>query len=228
MKILVIEDDAVVANTTALYLREDGFEVVTVHDGNTGLKLASAGDVSLIVLDLMIPGISGIEICRRVRMSSAVPILMLTARVSEEDRLTGFDAGADDYVPKPFSPREIVARARALLRRAGTSPDNGRPALEIGDLQIDLWAKQVRVGGRLEAVTSTEFRLLSVLAGSPGRVFSRSELVARVFGPDYDGFDRTIDAHITNLRKKLESGSEPRYILTVHGLGYRLAESDEL
>lgn len=228
MKILVIEDDAVVANTTALYLREDGFEVVTAYDGNTGLKLATAGDVSLIVLDLMIPGISGIEICRRVRMSSAVPILMLTARVSEEDRLTGFDAGADDYVPKPFSPREIVARARALLRRAGTSPDNGRPALEIGDLQIDLWAKQVRVGGRLEAVTSTEFRLLSVLAGSPGRVFSRSELVARVFGPDYDGFDRTIDAHITNLRKKLESGSEPRYILTVHGLGYRLAESDEL
>ena len=228
MKILVIEDDAVVANTTALYLREDGFEVVTAHDGNTGLELASAGDVSLIVLDLMIPGISGIEICRRVRKSSAVPILMLTARVSEEDRLTGFDAGADDYVPKPFSPREIVARARALLRRAGTSPANARPALEIGDLQIDLWAKQVRVGGRLEAVTSTEFRLLSVLAGSPGRVFSRSELVARVFGPDYDGFDRTIDAHITNLRKKLESGSEPRYILTVHGLGYRLAESDEL
>ncbi len=228
MKVLVIEDDAVVSNTIALYLREDGLQVVTVPDATTGLQLATAGDVNLIVLDLLIPGINGIEVCRRVRRSSAVPILMLTARVAEEDRLAGFDAGADDYVPKPFSPREIVARVRALLRRTGAVPVVRPTALEIGDLRIDLWAKQVHVGGRLAALTATEFRVIGVLAGHPGRVFSRAELIARVFGPDYDGFDRTIDVHITNLRKKLEPGSEPRYILTVHGLGYRLAAPDEL
>jgi DNA-binding response OmpR family regulator len=227
VRALVIEDDAVVADTIALYLREDGYEVITARDGRTGLQLAMAGDVSLIVLDLMIPGVNGIEVCRRVRACSTIPILMLTARVSEHDRLAGFDAGADDYVPKPFSPREIVARARALLRRAGVTPAGSAQTLSIGDLQIDLWAKSVRVAGQVVAVTATEFRILCVLAQSPGRVFSRSDLIARVFGPDYDGLDRTIDVHITNLRKKVEAGAEPRYILTVHGLGYRLATAHD-
>jgi DNA-binding response OmpR family regulator len=192
-----------------------------------GLQLATAGDVNLIVLDLMIPGLNGIEVCRRVRACSAVPILMLTARVSEDDRLAGFDAGADDYVPKPFSPREVVARARALLRRASAAPVTPPEAMVIGDLQIDLWAKQIRIGGHVATLTATEFRVLAVLARYPGRIFSRSELIARVFGPDYEGFDRTIDVHITNLRKKIEPGPEPRYVLTAHGLGYRLATPDD-
>jgi DNA-binding response OmpR family regulator len=151
---------------------------------------------------------------------------MLTARVSEDDRLAGFDVGADDYVAKPFSPREIVARVRALLRRTGATPAMPPPIM-IADLQIDLWAKQIRVAGRLLSVTATEYRVLAVLARHPGRVFARDELIARVFGPDYDGLDRTIDVHITNLRKKLETGAEPRYILTVHGMGYRLATADD-
>lgn len=228
MRVLVIEDDAVVADTIALYLREDGYEVIAARDGRAGLQLATSGDVNLIVLDLMIPGMNGIEVCRRVRTCSVIPILMLTARVSEDDRLAGFDAGADDYVPKPFSPREVVARARALLRRASAGPVTPPEAIVIGDLQIDLWAKHVRLRGQVATLTATEFRVLAVLARHPGRVFSRSELIARVFGPDYEGFDRTIDVHITNLRKKIEPGSEPRYILTAHGLGYRLATPNDL
>jgi DNA-binding response OmpR family regulator len=227
VKVLVIEDDAVVRDTIALYLREDGCEVVTSSNGKDGLRLASAGDVNLIVLDLMIPGIGGMEVCRRVRATSAIPILMLTARTSEDDRLAGFDVGADDYVAKPFSPREIVARVRALLRRTGEAPAPPAPIV-IGDLQINLWAKQVRIGERIVALTATEFRVLAVLARHPGRVFSRDELLGRIFGPNYDGLDRTIDVHITNLRKKIEPGPEPRYILTVHGLGYRLATADDL
>jgi two-component system, OmpR family, response regulator ResD len=228
MKILVIEDDPVVCETIALYLRQEGFDVTTAHDGAVGLQLALAGDVQLIVLDLMIPGMSGIEICRRVRASGTLPVLMLTARVSEEDRLAGFDAGADDYVPKPFSPREIVARVHALLRRAGTVSPVPPPPVTIADLEVDLWAKQVRVSRRVVAVTATEFRILAALARHPGRVFTRDELIARVFGPVYDGLDRTVDVHITNLRKKIEPNAEPRYVLTVHGIGYRLATSSDV
>jgi two-component system OmpR family response regulator len=228
MKIVVIEDDVVVSDTIALYLQQVGFDVVTARDGVTGLQLATAADASLVVLDLMIPGLTGIEVCRRLRASSTVPIIMLTARASENDRLAGFDAGADDYVPKPFSPREVVARVRALLRRSGGAASAMPTPIAVGDLEIDLWAKQVRMAGRTVALTATEFRLLASLARHPGRVFTRDELVARAFGPDYEGLDRTVDAHITNLRKKLEPAQEPRYVLTVHGLGYRLAAADDL
>jgi DNA-binding response OmpR family regulator len=228
MKILVIEDDPVVCDTIALYRRQEGFDVATAHDGAVGLQLALAGEVQLIVLDLMVPGVGGIEICRRVRASSTVPVLMLTARVSEEDRLAGFDAGADDYVPKPFSPREIVARVHALLRRAGTASSAPPTPVTIGDLEVDLWAKQVRVSRRTVAVTATEFRILAALARHPGRVFTRDELIARVFGPVYDGLDRTVDVHITNLRRKIEPAGEPRYVLTVHGIGYRLATARDV
>jgi DNA-binding response OmpR family regulator len=228
MKIVVIEDDVVVSDTIALYLQQGGFDVVTARDGATGLQLASAGDASLIVLDLMIPGLTGIEVCRRLRASSTVPILMLTARVSEDDRLAGFDAGADDYVPKPFSPREVVARVQALLRRTAGAPSTPPVPIAVGDLEIDLWAKQVRLAGRTVALTATEFRILAALARHPGRVFTREELIGRVFGPDYEGLDRTVDVHITNLRRKLEPGREPRYVLTAHGLGYRLAAADDL
>jgi DNA-binding response OmpR family regulator len=228
MKIVVIEDDAVVSDTITLYLRQSGFDVVTALDGVTGLQLASAGDASLVVLDLMIAGLSGIEVCRRLRTSSRVPIIMLTARVAEDDRLAGFEAGADDYVPKPFSPRELVARVQALLRRTAAAASAPPAPIAIGALQIDLWAKQVRLAGRLVALTATEFRMLAALARHPGRVLTREELVGQVFGPDYEGFDRTVDVHITNLRRKLEPGPEPRYVLTAHGLGYRLAAAEDL
>ena len=227
MRVVVIEDDAVVAETLALYLEHAGFSVASSADGVTGLKLALEPEVSLVILDLMIPGLSGHEVCRQLRASSAVPIIMLTARASEDDRVAGLELGADDYVPKPFSPREVVARVQALLRRTRSQP--GPPApIVVGDLEIDLWAHQARVGGRAVALTPTEFKLLEVLGRSPGRVFSREELLARAFGPGYDGLDRTVDVHITNLRRKLEPGRQPKYVRTEHGVGYRLATTDEL
>lgn len=225
MKVVVIEDDIVVADTLALYLRSAGYEVVCAGDGTSGLQASK--DAGLVILDLMIPGLSGLEVCRRLRATSTVPIVMLTARTAEDDRLAGFEAGADDYVPKPFSPKEVVARVQAVLRRTpdpGTTPTPVR----VGDLEIDLWARQARVAGREVGLTATEFRVLAALARHPGRTFTREELVARAFGPDYEGLDRTVDAHITNLRRKLEPGREPQFILTSHGLGYRLASGDAL
>jgi DNA-binding response OmpR family regulator len=221
MTIVVIEDDAIVADTLALYLGQAGFEVKSAGDGVTGLALAERPDTSLVILDLMIPGLPGFDVCRKLRAVSSVPVLMLTARVSERDRIAGLDLGADDYVGKPFSPREVVARVQALLRRIGRAPDPP-PPIVIGDLAIDSWARQARVKGAPIALTPTEFKILETLARARGRVFSREELLARTFGPGYDGLDRTIDAHITNLRRKIEPGKEPRYILTSHGTGYRL------
>ena len=228
MKIVVIEDDAVVSETLTLYLEQAGLDVTVAEDGLTGLRLAAAPDVGVVVLDLMIPGVAGLEVCRRLRQSSTVPILMLTARASEDDRLAGFDVGADDYVPKPFSPREVVARVQALLRRGGASATAPAAATTIGELEVDWWARQARMAGRAVALTPTEFRLLAALARHPGRIFTRDELVARIFGPDYEGLDRTIDAHVTNLRRKLEPAAEPKYVLTAHGLGYRLATPEDL
>jgi DNA-binding response OmpR family regulator len=230
MTILVIEDDAVVTDTLTLYLEQAGFRVASAATGPAGLALAShpGGAVALVILDLMIPGMSGQEVCRRLRAVSTVPIIMLTARASENDRVAGLELGADDYVPKPFSPREVVARVQALLRRsARRSGEASAPKpVEIGALEIDTWARLARVSGREVALTPTEFKLLETLGNSPGRVFTREELLARAFGPAYDGLDRTVDVHITNLRKKLETGGDARYVHTVHGVGYRLAKPD--
>jgi DNA-binding response OmpR family regulator len=229
MTILVIEDDAVVTETLTLYLEQAGFRVASAATGPAGLALASdpAADVALVILDLMIPGVSGQEVCRRIRATSTVPIIMLTARASEDDRVAGLELGADDYVPKPFSPREVVARVQALLRRTtrGNSGAVSEP-LVVGALEIDTWARAARVSGRDVALTPTEFKLLETLGNSPGRVFTREELLARAFGPGYDGLDRTVDVHITNLRKKLEAGGGARSVHTVHGVGYRLAKSN--
>ncbi len=170
----------------------------------------------------MVPGLSGHEVCRKLRAESSVPILMLTARTSEDDRVKGLDLGADDYVGKPFSPREVVARVQALLRRSATQPAPP-PPIVVGDLEIDLWARQARLSGRTLPLTATEFKLLETLGRSPGRVFTREELLARAFGPGYDGLDRTVDVHITNLRRKVETGRKPKYVLTAHGIGYLLA-----
>ena len=223
----MIEDDAIVADTLSLYLRQAGLTVTTAGDGVRGLELARQHGVALVILDLMIPGVSGREVCRRLRSESTVPILMLTARASEEDRVEGFALGADDYVSKPFSPREVVARVHALLRRTAAAPPEPPPPTSIGELQIDRWKREARLNGRIVALTPTEFRVLDALATYPGRVFTRDELVARAFGPDFEGLDRTVDVHITNLRRKLEPGREPRYLLTVHGVGYKLVAPDD-
>jgi DNA-binding response OmpR family regulator len=226
MKIAVIEDDRVVADTLTLYLEQAGYDVAAAGDGLAGLALACQPDVGLVLLDLMIGGLSGQEVCRRIRAVSTVPIIMITARVSEDDRVAGLELGADDYVPKPFSPREVVARVQAILRRVAAAPAPPGPPLRVGRLEIDLFARQVRIDGAPVQLTPTEFRLLEALARAPGRTFTREELVARACGPDYDGFDRTIDVHITNLRRKLEPRREPQYVLTVHGVGYKLAGAD--
>jgi len=226
MRIVVIEDDAVVAETLTLYLERAGFSVTAAADGVSGLALALGPEVSLVILDLMIPRIGGREVCRQIRLSSAVPVLMLTARASEDDRVAGLEIGADDYVAKPFSPREVVARVQALIRRTGSQP-TAPPPIVIGDLELDLWARRARLKNRVLTLTPTEFKLLEVLGRSPGRVFTREELLARAFGPGYDGLDRTVDVHITNLRRKLEPGRQPKYILTEHGIGYRLATADD-
>ncbi len=227
MRIVVIEDDAVVAETLQLYLEQAGFAVATAADGVAGLALARAPGTALVVLDLMIPGMTGHDVCRRLRAESAVPIIMLTARASEDDRVAGLELGADDYVPKPFSPREVVARVQALLRRSALPSASPVPAVVVDDLEIDLFARQARLGGRVVPLTPTEFKLLEALARSPGRVFTREELLSRAFGPGYDGLDRTVDVHITNLRKKLQSGRQSSYVLTAHGVGYRLASRED-
>jgi DNA-binding response OmpR family regulator len=221
---VIIEDDTVVAQTLKLYLEHAGYEPVVARDGINGLEMACGKDVALVILDLMIPGIYGHEVCKRLRQKSTVPIMMLTARASEDDRVTGLDLGADDYVAKPFRPREVVARVQALLRRAPPPQSAPPPPITVGELEINCWGRSVHLRGQWVDLTATEFRLLEVLARSPGRVFTREELLARAFGPDYDGLDRTIDVHVTNLRRKIETKSEHRYIVTVHGVGYRLGD----
>jgi DNA-binding response OmpR family regulator len=224
LRIVIIEDDSVVAETLQLYLQQAGYEPVIARDGIKGLEMARTQDVALVILDLMIPGISGQEVCKRLRQESTVPMIMLTARASEEDRVAGLELGADDYVPKPFHPREVVARVQALLRRALPRASGPPPPIVIGDLEVNCWGRSVRLRGQPVSLTPTEFRLMEVLAKSPERVFTRDELLARAFGPDFDGFDRTVDVHITNLRRKVEPDGEHRYIVTVHGVGYRLGE----
>jgi DNA-binding response OmpR family regulator len=225
-RILVIEDDRVVASTLQLYLEHAGYRVTVVHDGASGVRAAREPGVAAVILDWMLPAMSGYDVCRAVRAGSVVPILMLTARTTEADRIRGLDGGADDYVPKPFSPREVVARVQALLRRAGAPGREPEPPARAGPLEVDHFKREARVDGVAVALTPTEFRLLEALARAPGRTFTRDELVARAFGPDYDGLDRTVDTHITNLRKKLERSGCPPLVVTVHGVGYRLVPED--
>jgi two-component system response regulator AdeR len=222
-RILVVEDDRVVAATLQLYLENAGFRVTVEHDGAAGAARAREAGVAVMILDWMLPSMSGYEVCRAVRAHSTLPILMLTARTTEADRVRGLDGGADDYVPKPFSPREVVARIQALLRRAGAPGAAPQPPTRVGPLDVDHFRREARVGAAPVALTPTEFRLLEALARAPGRTFTREELVARAFGPDYDGLDRTVDTHVTNLRRKLERAGCPPVVATVHGVGYRLA-----
>jgi DNA-binding response OmpR family regulator len=224
-RVLLVEDDAVVVETLVTYLGHAGFEVTPTGDGHDGLSRAASGNFALVILDWMVPGLPGPEICRRLRAASDVPVMMLTARTAEDDRVRGLEIGADDYVPKPFSPREVVARAQALLRRHPARVQIAAPTC-VGALEVDHFRREVRVAGRPVPLTPTELRIVEALVAHPGRTFSRDELVSRAFGPDYDGLDRTVDTHITNLRRKLESGGARRLIQTVHGLGYRIQDDD--
>jgi len=223
----VIDDEPSVQEVVRAYLEKDGYQVFVAGNGADGLALAERTKPALIVLDLMLPDISGEEICSEIRSRSDVPIVMLTAKAGEEDRVAGLVSGADDYLVKPFSPRELVARVHAVLRRArgAETPLVEALSFDEGRLQIDTVQRLVRLGGEPVDLTPNEYKLLVTLARYPGRAYSRFELIDRVQGYDYEGYERTIDVHVKNLRKKIEADTtHPRYIQTVTGIGYRLAK----
>lgn len=224
-KILVVEDDPKTAELVKLYLEKDNYRVLTAHDGQEALVVARQRQPDLVILDLMLPGLNGLDVCRVLRADSNVPIIMLTARSTEEDKLIGLELGADDYVLKPFSPRELVARVRAVLRRVGNDSNKGPSLVKLGDLDIDFAGREVRRQQEALRLTPTEFQLLEVLVREPGRAFSRLELLERIFDINYEGLERTVDVHVMNLRKKIEPDPlHPRYVQTVYGYGYKLAE----
>ena len=222
--ILVVDDEPKITKLAQDYLRNGGFQVMTADDGPTALAVARHERPDLIVLDLNLPGLDGLDVCRALRRESDVPIIMLTARVEETDRLIGLELGADDYLTKPFSPRELVARVRAVLRRVQGGVH--QPGLiRAGGLEIDLNGHRAILAGEVIQLTPIEFNLLATLAQHPGQTFSRAQLLDRLHGVAYDGFDRSIDAHIKNLRRKLEPDpGQPRYILTVYGIGYKFTD----
>ncbi|MDQ6825326.1 MAG: response regulator transcription factor [Candidatus Eremiobacteraeota bacterium] len=220
--VLVVDDDSKTTATVAMYLRSHGFEPLVAHDGETALQMALSSQPSLVVLDVMLPQMNGLAVCAELRRCTEAAIILLTARSLEDDKLRGLESGADDYVTKPFSPRELMARIKAVLRR--TKPAFGRAVstLEFEGLTIDLGARTVVAGGRPLTLTPTEFKLLACLARSPGVAFSRTELVERALGWDYEGMERTVDVHVMNLRKKLSSADSSRpSITTVFGFGYK-------
>jgi two-component system alkaline phosphatase synthesis response regulator PhoP len=221
--IRVIEDDPDIARVVTTYLRHAGFSVESAADGREGLRRALNASPALVVLDWMLPGLDGMEVLRRLRERQGTPVIMLTARGEADDRLAGFEHGADDYVPKPFHPQELVARVRAVLRRGRLeSPDE---RLQVGELVIDKEKREVMLAGEGLPLTSLEFDLLHALAAHPGRVFRRNELLDRVWGSDFTGVDRVVDVHISNLRQKLERGGLPPLLQTVRGVGYKFEEA---
>jgi DNA-binding response OmpR family regulator len=222
--ILIIEDEPELVKVLRAYLEQAGFDVLAAHRGDIGLSIWEHKRPDLVILDLNLPGMDGLDVAREIRRKSNTPILMLTARVEESDQLVGLELGADDYVTKPFSPRLVVARVRALLRRSATAPEVPR-VLRVGDLEIDLDAHTVTRAGQAIDLTPTEFNLLATMAEQPGRAFTRLQLLEASQGIAYEGYERTIDAHIKNLRAKLEPNPKnPRYIETVFGVGYRLVK----
>lgn len=230
-KILIIEDEEGIVHLLKLYLKDAGYDVTAAHDGADGLALHAREHPDLVILDIMLPAIDGFEVCRRIRSWSKTPILMLTARGDLEDRISGLDLGADDYLVKPFSPRELLSRVRAILRRTDDRETGGMQAapgvkspkavLRFPGLSIDLPGRRVEVNGSEVPLTPTEFDLLALLAQSPDRVFTREILMNKVWGYDYLGDGHTIDVHISALRKKIEVGPEQRYIKTVWRVGYK-------
>jgi DNA-binding response OmpR family regulator len=225
IRILVAEDDVKHARLVRIYLEREGYTVDVVGDGRLALSYARRLRPDLVVLDVMMPGVDGLEVCRVLRSESELPILLLTARSTEQDMVHGLDLGADDYITKPYSPAELTARVRALLRRAKTVAAAEPVVLRVGELEVDIARFEVRVAGSPISLTAKEFGILEVLANAPGRVFTRAQIIDAAFGFDNDVLERTVDAHVVNLRRKLEANPDrPRYVETVYGRGYRLTE----
>lgn len=227
--VLVVDDEQQIAQIARDYLQHAGYAVIVASDGPAALSLARARQPDLVVLDLALPGLDGVEVARTLRRESNVPIIMLTARVEEADRLLGLELGADDYITKPFSPRELVARVKAVLRRVDTraaSSATEETLLRVADLTLDVPRMKATRRGTPIDLTPTEFQLLATLARQPGRIFTRAQLLDAVRGMEVDSFERAIDAHVKNIRRKLEVDSrKPRYLLTVYGMGYKCPDS---
>jgi len=219
--VLVVDDDENIVQLVKMYLERDGYQVWCAFDGATGLEEFRRSRPDVIVLDLMLPGLGGLDVCREIRRESNAPIIMLTARTTEADKLVGLDLGADDYVTKPFSPRELLARIRAVLRRVPGTNDLGPEEIVVGPLTLYPRRFQAEVDGKPIRLTPTEFNLIRTLSEAPGQVFSRPQLIEKAFGYDFEGFERNVDVHVTSLRRKLEA-SGTRFIKTVYGLGYTL------
>jgi two-component system alkaline phosphatase synthesis response regulator PhoP len=225
--VLVVDDEPGIVELARDYLEHAGFGVITATDGPSALTAVRLRKPDVLVLDLGLPGMDGLDVARTIRRDSTVPIIMLTARDDELDRVLGLEIGADDYVTKPFSPRELVARVRAILRRVDRQEEPG-DRIEVGAVAIDIARMRVSVAGRTVELTPTEFQLLVSLARQPGRIFTRSQLLDAIHGLAFESYERAIDAHVKNLRRKLEADpARPRYILTVYGVGYRFAEEPE-
>jgi DNA-binding response OmpR family regulator len=224
-RILVIDDDVELCTLVTEYLRPEGFQVDTAHDGKTGLSRALSGEHMLVVLDVMLPGLNGFDVLRKIRDGSRIPVLLLTARGEDVDRIVGLEIGADDYLPKPFNPREMVARIRAILRRSqGKGKDAQIPeVIRVGDVELDPGTRAVLHRGKPVELTSVEFDLLQVLLREAGRVVTREALVDEVLGRKFSPFDRSIDMHVSKVRRKLGDSSSEEYIKTVRGAGYIFA-----
>ena len=221
-RILLVEDEKNIRDAVAAYLERAGYWVTPAADGQEAVDAFSLHQFDLVILDLMLPRLPGEKVCRIIRDTSDVPIIMLTAKGEVEDRIVGLELGADDYLIKPFSPRELVARVRALLRRAHIDSEPQREVLDFGGLTIDLNGHKVLVNDEEVDLTASEFKLLTTLSRYPGRVYSRMELVEKVLGYDFEGYERTIDSHVKNLRAKLgDDPKKPKWLYTVHGVGYR-------
>ena len=223
--ILVVEDEMQIARTLRDYLEVAGFQVTVVGEGSAALASVRGDRPDLVVLDLGLPGMDGLDVARELRRASTTPIVMLTARGDESDRIVGLELGADDYLVKPFSPKELVARVRAVLRRARGTTTTGAEVLRAGEVEVDLLKMRARVAGQRINLTPTEFQLLATFVREPGRVFTRGQLQDALHGVIVDSYERAIDAHVKNLRRKIEPEvGRPRYVLTVHGVGYRFAD----
>jgi DNA-binding response OmpR family regulator len=223
-RILVVDDEPKIVRLVRDYLEHGGFDVLVARDGREALMRARTERPDLVVLDLGLPGLDGLDVTRALRRDTSVPLIMLTARDGETDKVLGLELGADDYLTKPFSPRELVARIRAVLRRH--ERDNSAEVIRVGELELDVPRLRVAVSGRVVALTATEFELLSVMARQPGRVFTRAQLLDAIHGQALESYERAIDAHVKNIRRKLEPDPRrPRFLLTVYGVGYRVADA---
>lgn len=224
-RVLVVEDELKIARLVRDYLHQAGFDVLEAADGNTALALARSERPDMIVLDLGLPGIDGLDVTRSLRKSSSVPIIMLTARAEESDRIVGLELGADDYIVKPFSPKELIARIRAVMRRADATVGGGE-TIRSGAVEIDIPKRRVAVHGEDCDLTSTEFELLVTLARQPGRIYTRAQLLDAVHGVSFDSYERSVDAHVKNIRRKIEMNPrKPELVLTVYGVGYKFSDA---